>query len=169
MKNYLLILFLISSSLHSQNINELKKFALRDAKAVSNASIKKDATTIIKYTHPKIIQKYGQTEVKEIIEQVYKTMSAQKIKIVSSEIDEVSEIRKEKKEYRSLVKNTIKMDFNGRPITLKSSLFGFYDKKKQQWYFIESNKLLNDPETKKLFSDFKTEIKIPEDEQIANN
>ncbi|MDH7446317.1 hypothetical protein [Aquimarina sp. 2201CG14-23] len=169
MKNYLLILLFVSGSIFSQNISKLEKFALRDAKAVSEASLKKDVSTILKYTHPKISKKYGQQELKDAIEQVFRTMTAQKIKIVSSEIDEVADIKKEKKEYRCLVTNTIKMDFNGRFVTLKSSLFGFYDKKKEHWYFVESNKLLNDDETKKIFSNFKTEIQIPEDEQIADN
>ena len=96
-------------------------------------------------------------------------MAAQKIKITSSEINEITEVRKEKKELRCLVKNTIKMDFNGRLVTLKSSLFGFYDKKKEHWYFVEANKLLSDPETQKVFPKFQTEIEIPEDEHISEN
>jgi len=169
MKNYLLILLLVSGSIFSQNIDKLKKEAIRDAKAISNASLKKDVNTLLEYTHPKISKKYGEKQLKNDIEQVFKTMTAQKIKIKSSEIDELADIKKEKKEYRCLVKNTIKMDFNGRPVTLKSSLFGFYDKKKEKWYFIESNKLLDDPETLKIFKNFKTEIEIPQDEHIADD
>ncbi|MFD2563518.1 hypothetical protein [Aquimarina rubra] len=169
MKNYLLIFLLVSGSVFSQNLNKLKKQALRDAKIVSEASLKKDVNTLLEYTHPKISKKYGQEQLKNDIDQVFKTMTAQKIKIISSEIDEVTDIKKEKKEYRCLVKNTIKMDFNGRFITLKSSLFGFYDKKKEKWYFIESNKLLDDEETQKIFRNFETEIEIPQDEQIADN
>ncbi|SEK79112.1 hypothetical protein SAMN04487910_1129 [Aquimarina amphilecti] len=167
MKNYLFILLFVSGSIFSQNVNKLKKEALRDAKAVSEASLKKDVNTILEYTHPKIFKEYGEEQLKNGIDQVFKTMTAQKIKIVSSKIDEVTEIKKEKKEYRCLVKNTIKMDFNGRNVTLKSSLFGFYNKKKEKWYFIESNKLLDDDETKKIFKNFKTEIEIPQDEHIA--
>ncbi|WP_405208927.1 hypothetical protein [Aquimarina sp. LLG6339-5] len=167
MKNYLFILLLVSGSVFSQNINKLKKEAIRDAKAISEASLKKDVNTLLDYTHPKIFKKYGEEQLKNDIEQVFRTMTAQKIKIVSSKINGVSDIKKEKKEYRCLVKNTIKMDFNGRDVTLKSSLFGFYDKKKEKWYFIESNKLLDDEETKKIFKNFETEIEIPQDEHIA--
>ncbi len=169
MKNYLIIFLLVSGSVFSQNMNELKKSALRDAKATSEASIKKDAVTLLNYTHPNISEKFGKRQLKATIEDVFRTMQAQKIKIVSSEVNEVTEVKKEDKEYRCLVKNTIKMDFNGRFITLKSSLFGFYDKKIQQWYFVESNKLLDDPDTKALFPNFKTEIEIPLDEHIAEN
>ncbi|WP_298546912.1 hypothetical protein [uncultured Aquimarina sp.] len=169
MKNYLIIFLLVSGSIFSQNINKLKKQAIRDAKIVSEASVKKDVNTLLEYTHPKISKKYGEEQLRNDIDQVFKTMTAQKIKIVSSKINKLIEIKKEKKEYRCLVKNTIKMDFNGRAITLKSSLFGFYDKKKEKWYFIESNKLLDDPETQKIFKNFETEIEIPQDEQIADN
>ncbi|MHA7056904.1 hypothetical protein ACWGOQ_0006770 [Aquimarina sp. M1] len=169
MKNYLLIFLLVSGSVFSQNINKLEKQALRDAKIVSEASLEKDVTTLLEYTHPKITKKYGEQQLRNDIDQVFKTMTAQKIKIVSSEIDELTDIKKEKREYRCLVKNTIKMDFNGRYVTLKSSLFGFYDKKEEKWYFVESNKLLSDEETMKIFKNFETEIEIPQDKQIANN
>lgn len=169
MKKKLLLLLLISGSLFSQNIDALKKTALNDAKTLSEASLKKDINTIIKYTHPKIAKTYNEEELRNGIEEVYKTMSAQKIKIISSKIDELVDIRKENKEYRCLIKNTIKMDFNGRKVTLKSSLFGFYNKKEDQWHFIESEKLLNDPETQKIFSNFKTEIEIPQEEHITEN
>ncbi len=169
MNKYLVILFFISGSIFSQNINTLKEYALRDAKLVCEASMKKDYNTILKFTHPLILKKYGEKQLKQLTEDIFKTMSAQKIKIINSAVDELTDIRKEKKEYRCLIKNTIRMDFNGRKVTLKSSLFGFYDKKREHWYFIESNKLLDDPETKELFPSFKTEIEIPIDEQISEN
>jgi len=169
MKNYLFIFLLLSTSLFSQDIDILKELALKDAKVLSNASVTHHISDVLKYTHPKITKQYGQAQLKSDIEKVFKTMSEQKIKIVSSEINELTEIKKEKKEYHCLIKNTIKIDFNGQFMTLKSSLFGFYDKKINQWYFIESNKLINDPDTKAIFKGFSTEITIPADEQIAHN
>ncbi|WP_062055094.1 hypothetical protein [Aquimarina longa] len=169
MKNYFIIFLLISGSVFSQNIDTLKEYAIRDAKATSEASLKKDPDALLKYTHPNIFKKFGKKQLTDTMEEIFRTMEAQKIKITSSEVNEVTDIKKENKEYRCLVKNTIKMDFNGRLIILKSSLFGFYDKKKSQWYFVESNKLLDDPDTKKLFPRFKTEIEIPLDEHIADN
>ncbi len=169
MKNYLFILLFVSGSIFSQNLDTLKKFALRDAQATSQASIDRNLSTIIKHTHPKIYKAYGEKKLMDTMDEIFRTMDAQKIKILSSKVDEVVDVRKENKEYRCLVKNTIEMDFDGRSVTLKSSLFGFYDKKKSKWYFVESNKLLDDPETKKLFPRFKTDIEIPLDEHIADN
>ncbi|WP_074409867.1 MULTISPECIES: hypothetical protein [Aquimarina] len=169
MKNFLFVFIFISGSIFCQDINTLKEFALRDAKATSKASIDRNLSTILKYTHPEVYKAYGEKQLMDTMDEIYRTMDAQKIKILSSEIDEVTEIKKERKEYHCLVKNTVKMDFNGRLITLKSSLFGFYNKKKSQWYFVESNKLLDDPHTKKLFPNFKTDIEIPLDEHIADN
>ncbi|WP_108869031.1 hypothetical protein [Aquimarina aquimarini] len=169
MKNFLFFLLLTTGTIFGQNIETLKEFAIRDAKATSQASINRNINTILKYTHPEISKAYGEKQLKDTMDEIFRTMDAQKIKIISSEIDEITDIKKEKKEYRCLVKNTVKMDFNGRFITLKSSLFGFYNKKKSQWYFVESNKLLDDPQTKELFPNFKTDIEIPQDEHIADN
>ena len=170
MKNYLLISFILVSSIcSSQSLRKLEKSALKDAEVVSQASLQRDYNLILKHTHPKIVGTYGKDDLISAMEDIYRTMNAQKIKILSSEVDDVTEVIEENEEYRCLVKNTIKMDFNGRKITLKSSLFGFYDEENEQWYFIESNKLLNDEDTQRLFPDFKTEIKIPADEQIAED
>ncbi len=169
MKNYLFILLFISGSVFSQNVNALKKIALRDAKATSQASIDRNLSTILKYTHPNVFKAYGEEELMETMDEIFRTMDAQNIKIVSAKVDEVTDVKKENKEYRCLVKNTTKMSINGRTVTIKGSLFGFYNQKKSQWYFVESNKLLDDPDTKKLFPRFKTEIEIPIDEHIADN
>ncbi|WP_103865106.1 hypothetical protein [Aquimarina sp. I32.4] len=169
MKHFLFFLLFTTGTIFSQNLETLKKFAIRDAKATSQASINRNLNTILKYTHPEISKAYGEKQLKDTMDEIFRTMDAQKIKIISSEINEITEIKKEKKEYRCLVKNTVKMDFNGRSVTLKSSLFGFYNKKKSQWYFVESNKLIDDPQTKELFPNFKTDIEIPQDEHIADN
>ena len=170
MKNYsLTLLILVSSICSSQSLRKLEKSALRDAEVVSHASLQRDYNLILKHTHPKIVETYGKDDLISAMEDIYRTMNAQQIKILSSEVDDVTEVIEENDEYRCLVKNTIRMDFNGRKITLKSSLFGFYDQKKERWYFVESNKLLNDDDTQRLFPDFKTEIKIPADEQIAED
>lgn len=169
MKNYLIIVLLISGSVFSQNIKTLKKNALRDAKATTQASIDRNLSTILKHTHPKVYKAYGEKKLMDTMDEIFRTMDAQKIKIVSSKVDEVTDIRKENREYRCLVKTTTDMDFNGRSVILKSSLFGFYNDKNDQWYFVESNKLIDDPETQKLFPKFKTDIEIPIDEHIADN
>lgn len=166
MKRFLLVILLISGSLYSQNIKDLKKTALRDSKIVSAASLKQDTRTLIKYTHPKIVKKYGKLKTMEAIDDVFGMMGAQNISILDSKIKEVGEIKRESGQYRCLVTNEIKMDLNGRNFIVKSSLFGFYDKGKEQWYFIEGTKLLNDPDTLSIFPNFKTSIEIPEDEYI---
>lgn len=170
MKNYFILASLLVCSISfSQSLRKLEKSALKDAEVVSQASLQRDYNLILKHTHPKIIKAYGKDDLISAMEDIYRTMQAQQIKILSSEVDKVTEVKEEKNQYRCLVKNLIKMDFNGRKVTLKSSLFGFYDKKKGYWYFIESNKLLNDEDTQRLFPDFKTSIEIPADEQITED
>lgn len=170
MKKIIFLFFIIAySNIFSQNTSTLKKYAIRDAKEMTQASISQDANILLKYTHPHVIKKYGERKMLETTNDIFRTMKAQKIKIISSKINGVTEIKKEHKEYRCLVKNTVVMSFSGRPVTIKSSLFGFYDKKKEHWYFVESNKLLDDEETKTLFPNFETSIEIPIDEHISDS
>ncbi len=169
MKNYFLLLLLITGSVFSQNVNTLKKTALRDAKATSKASVDRNLSQMLKYTHPNIFKAFGEEQLMETMNDNFRTMDAQNIKVKKSKIDEIAELKKEGKEYRCLIKNTVEMDFSGRSVVIKGSLFGFYDSKKSQWYFVESNKLIDDPDTQKLFPNFKTDIDIPLDEHIAEN
>lgn len=169
MKNYLLCFLLMTGTIFSQNISQLKTQAISEAKILAQASITKNYDIILKYTHPIILKEYGGKKLRNGIKEVFDTMDAQNITILRSDIDGVADLKKENKEYRCLVVNRIQMDFNGRLITIKSSLFGFYNKKKKQWYFVESNKLISDPATQELFRNFKTEINIPNDEHISQN
>ncbi|WP_130285182.1 hypothetical protein [Aquimarina brevivitae] len=150
-------------------MRKLKKSAKNDAEVFTQATIQRDYNLILKHSHPKIVNAFGKDEMISSMEDTYRTMSAQKISILESEIEEVSDIQEENNEYRSLIKTTTLMDYNGRKVTLKSSLFGFYDQENEIWYFIESNKLLNDTDTQSLFPNFKTAISIPADEQIAED
>lgn len=164
-----IILMLASSNLFSQNIEELENLVKKNAEETSQAVLKEDKKTMLKYTHPSIVSKYGEKELSKTMGEVFDAMKIQKIKIVSSEITEIGKILKENEEYHCLVKNDVLMDFAGQKVKIKTSLFGFYKQDKKQWYFIESNKLVSDEETKKLFPNFKTEITIPKDEQIVVN
>jgi len=169
MKNYIVILFFISGSVFSQNLKTIEKFALRDAKAATKAAVDRNLKTILKHTHPKIYKTFGQRQLTDTMKEIFDTMDAKNIKILISKVDEISDIKQENKEFHCLARITTEMDFNGNLITLKSSLFGFYNNKKSLWCFVESNKLLEDPDTQKLFPKFKTEIKIPLDQYIPNN
>jgi len=169
MKKYALLLFFISTGIFSQNKKTLEKMALRDATATTQASIDRNLNVILKYTHPKIYETYGQSQLMDLMNEIYRTMDAEKIKIISSNVDEISDVKQEKQEFRCLAKTTTEIDFNGKAIILKSSLFGFYNRKKNQWHFVESNKLLSDPETRKIFPKFKTNIEIPMDKHIVDN
>lgn len=169
MKKTALLFLFISCSVFSQNINKLKKSALQQAKEFSEASLEQNYDGILNYTHPKLIKKFGKEKLRTDIEDVFRTMNAQKIKILESKVNEVADIKKEGKEIRCLVLNTQKMSFSGRKVTRKSSLFGFYDKQKEQWYFIEAQELLSNDDIRSAFGSFKTEISIPADEHISDN
>lgn len=166
MRCVVILLLFFNISLFSQNINQLKKTALRDAKIVAKAALQQDTETLLQYTHPRILEKLGYVGTRQLLDDAFGMMNAQHIKIENSNIDEVGEIKKENKEYRSIIKNTIEMNFGDRKVLVKSSLIGFYNSKRKSWAFIESNKLSNDPDIQSLFPDFKTDMVIPEDKYI---
>ncbi len=165
-KNIFILLVCISYTTFSQSITALKTSALTQAKNLAEATIDKKKSVLLQYTHPVIRDTYGDQALLEAMEETFRTMAAQQIAITTYDIHEVVTVKKEDNAYRCLVTNTTYMDFDGRKITLKSSLLGFYDDSETQWYFIEANKLLADPNTQQLFPDFKTTIQIPDDEQL---
>ncbi|UZO81834.1 hypothetical protein NBT05_05055 [Aquimarina sp. ERC-38] len=166
MRIILLLLLLAYHSTYAQNKEDLKALAQSQAQQVLDATIDQDAPTLLRFTHPKILKKYGKKELKGLITDVFKAMEEGHIRIEKSEVTEVSELVKEQGEYRCLVKNQIRMSASNQIVAIKSAMIGFYDDGNQQWNFIESSKLTKDPETQNLFSDFKTSLEIPEDEQV---
>lgn len=161
----IIALFFFQAAFCQVNDN-LETPAKQQAQELLDASVHEDPKTILKYTHPKIVKKYGKKKLRDLIEEIFATMDAENINIEESRVTEVSEIIKEQGEYRCLVKNQITMNFSNQKVKVKTSMIGFYNDTLKQWSFVESVKLKKDPETKILFSDFETSFKIPEDEQV---
>ncbi len=129
-----------------------------------------DFETVLKYTHPTIIENSGGKEVLlETITKAFKGLEAQGFVFEKAEVVDVSNIIKENREYHCLVQNSNQMKVTGTRIKSKSYLFGFYDAKKQQWYFLEAEQLKNKALIDKFFTEFKTSINIPEDETITES
>ena len=161
----IIALFLFQAAFCQVDDN-LKIQVKQQAQELLDASVHEDPKTILKYTHPKIVEKYGKKKLKDLIGEIFTTMDTENINIEESRVTEVSEIINEQGEYRCLIKNQITMNFSNQKVKVKTSMIGFYNDTLKQWSFVESIKLKNDPETKALFSDFETSFKIPEDEQV---
>jgi len=162
------MLLLFSKGICSaQNETELKDLALTSAKASSKALLDSDYETIIKYTHPNIVQASGgKDKMVSLLESVMNNAKNMGVNIEKSEVGKLLSFTNEQGQYRCLVENylVISMQTQKKRIHRKSSLFGFYDAEIKQWHFVEADKLNTVP-ANTFFPDFKTSIRIPIDEQ----
>ena len=167
MKKIILIVFfgLTANTFFAQSEAEIEEMALRDALIAANATLEMDFKTVLKYTHPTILEKSGGEEVMlKSISEMFETLKKdQGFIFEKSEVLGVSNLTQEDGEYRCLVENKNQMVVADTRIFSKSYLFGFYDKAKKQWYFLEAEKLKNQALIDTFFPGFKTEIIIPND------
>ena len=154
----------------SQSIEALEKTAIRDAQNAAKATLKMDFETVLEYTHPAIIENSGGKEILlKTIAEAFKALEAQDFVFEKAEVVRVFNIVKENGEFHCLVENSNQMKVTGTRIKSKSYLFGFYDDNKEQWYFLEAERLKNEALIAQFFPNFKTAIEIPEDETITEN
>ncbi|NER14209.1 hypothetical protein GWK08_12215 [Leptobacterium flavescens] len=161
----LLLLFLAVSFATAQTTKELEESALRDAKAAADATLKFDFENVLKYTHPKIIEASGGKDALiNVLESTFATMKSQGFVFEKAEVNGVSNVVFEQDEYRCIIEGYNQMKLDGKRISSKSYLFGFYNKEQKHWYFLEAARLKNAQLVSVLLPDFKTDIEIPEDE-----
>jgi len=166
-----MLLLLGNGICFAQNEAELKAEALTSAKATSEAVLVLDYETIIKYTHPNIIQATGgKDQMISLLETAMNNAKNIGVVIEKSDIGNLVAFEQEQGQYRCLIENNlvITLQTQKKRIRNKSFLFGFYDAEIKQWYFVEANKL-NSTSVVTYFPDFKTSISIPADEQTVED
>lgn len=118
--------------------------------------------TLIKYTHPNIIEFSGGKDV--LLNAIKKQMAdleSQNATMDKVIIGEEIIAKRYQNEYHALVPRTIIMTINDQTLTTDGYLFGFSNSEGKNWTFVEADKLKSEA-AKKLFPNFKTNIKIPE-------
>ncbi|WP_158655213.1 hypothetical protein [Flavivirga eckloniae] len=161
---FLMLLLCCSSISFAQTNEELKASALRDAKIASQATLKMDFDKVLDYTHPNALKIMGGKEkAMELIETTFSTMKENGFVFEKADVLGVSEIVFEDNEYRCYIENFNQMVFNGMRIKSKSYLLGIYNSEANFWYFVEAKELKNKAMMDKVFPNFKTSLKIPED------
>ncbi len=157
-------MFLCSGISIAQNKEILKELALRNAKTTSEATISEDYKTVLKHTHPYLINLMGGNEnASEIIKASFKELRSKGIVYEKAEILSVSDVVFEQDEYRCLVKGYNQMKLPNLRVKATSYLMGFYNAKDSIWYFIEADKMNNKELADTLFPGFKTKLEIPKD------
>lgn len=160
-----MLLIFISSISFAQTKEELKVYALRDAKLTSEATLNMDFETVLKHTYPKIIEVMGGKEkALELIKTAFDGMKAQGMVLEKAEVRQVSSVVFEEEQYRCYIEGYNQIKMGDMRIKSKSFLLGIYDEIDKIWYFLEAEKLKNKELTNMILPNFITSLEIPEDE-----
>ncbi|NMH89660.1 hypothetical protein [Flavivirga algicola] len=164
----LMLLLVCGSICFAQSTKELKEWALRDAKIASQATLKMDFDKVLDYTYPSALEIMGGREqALALIESTFKTMKEGGFVFEKADVLGVSDIVFENNEYRCYIEGFNQMIMGGMRIKSKSYLLGIYNSKEKFWYFIEAKQLKNEAMVNKVLPNFKTSLKIPEDEMTT--
>jgi len=147
---------------------QTKESALRDAKTISEATLKMDFKTVLKHTYPSIVELMGGNEkAVELLVTTFDSMKEQGFVFEKADVINVSEIVKEQDQYRCVIEGFNQMKFNGMRMKSKSFLLGIYNEDKAYWYFLEAKQLKNTALVEQILPNFKTELNIPDDEMTT--
>lgn len=168
MNKFKFIFFLVllsSPTLFGQSLEGLKTQALIDAKATSNATLKKDFKIVLKHTYPPILKLMGgKGNALTTIENMFNTMETQGFVFEKADILSVSNVVKEQNQYRCIVEGFNQIAMSGQRISSKSYLLGIYNEDDKLWCFLEAKQLKNKALLEQVLPDFKTSLQIPEGE-----
>ncbi|TGV03872.1 hypothetical protein EM932_04685 [Flavivirga rizhaonensis] len=163
----MLLLFCGSISF-AQSTEELKASALRDAKIASQATLKMDFDKLLDYTYPSILELMGGKEKAiDLLKSTFDSMKEDGFVFEKAEILGVSDVVFEDDQYRCYVEGFNQMIVSDKRIKSKSYLFGIYNSEAKFWYFMEAKQLKNEAMMDLVFPNFKTSLKVPEDEMTT--
>ncbi|AGC78432.1 hypothetical protein LX97_02762 [Nonlabens dokdonensis] len=159
---FILLLFTFST-ISGQNLEELKKTALRDCKITVQSTLNEDFKTLLKYTHPAILEAAGGASVmEEYLKTTFAQMKEGGFKYVKCETQFVSDVVQEQGEYRCYLRVYNEMIMNNKRIKSNSHMLGFYLEDAKKWVFVEAKEMKENGSIINYFPDFKTNLKIPE-------
>lgn len=162
-KACLFLLLSVTTQLLSQDMNTLKKYALRDAQAACDATLKEDYKKLLSYTHSNILDAAGGIDVMvDYLKTTFEKMKSNGFKYEVAQTKSVSDVVKEQGEYRCYVENYNVMKMNNKRITSTSYMLGFYNEEKQKWTFVEAKEMKASGTIITYFPNFKTSLNIPE-------
>ncbi|WP_248724573.1 hypothetical protein [Seonamhaeicola sp. ML3] len=163
-----LILLLISGMSFAQSNEQLKEAALRDAKLITEATLKYDFRTIFTYTYPSVIEMMGGKEAAaQMLESTFDKMKSEGFEFESAEIISASDVVFENDEYRCYIESFIQMKMPNMRIKTKSYSLGIYNSEDEIWQFIEAKQLKNPAMADLVLPDFTTSLEIPDDEMTT--
>lgn len=159
--NILMLLLFCSSISFSQS----KESALRDAKITSEATLKMDFETVLKYTHPEVVKIMGgKIKAVDFLKSTFSNMETQGFTFEKADVINVSDIIYEQNQHRCYIEGFNQMTMSGMRIKSKSFLLGIYNDSDKIWQFVEAKQLKNQQMVDMVLPNFETSLKIPDDE-----
>ena len=155
----IIITILLCQNIYSQR--EVNDMIRSQAEKVVTSVFEGKYDTLIKYTHPRIIEIIGGKEAMlSMIKTQMKEFEKQDVTIDKIEIGDSIVSKIYKNEYHALIPKIMTMSVQGQKIMMKSYLFGFSNKEGKNWTFLEADKLRSKTGSAVL-PDFETDIEIP--------
>ncbi|MDD7885964.1 hypothetical protein [Flavivirga sp. 57AJ16] len=166
----LMLLLFCSSISFAQSTEVLKASALRDAKSICQATLKMNFDKALDYSHPGFLKMMGGKEKAiELLNSTFNTMKESGFIFEKSDVLGVSDVVLEDDEYRCYVEAFNQVIMDGKRIKTKSYLFGIYNAETKLWCFIDIKQLKNEAMMNQVLPNFKTSLKIPDDEMTTED
>ncbi|MEJ6979680.1 hypothetical protein WG906_04415 [Pedobacter sp. P351] len=161
---YLLLFLIIPFLSFAQDKNQIMQQALLVAKATKD----KDYATVVKYTHPSLIQMIGGNDaMMKLLATTMKTIAEQGISIDSVSLDPPGSNFKAGDEIHCLLPQTVIMKFKtDKKIIAKGYLLAISKDNGLNWSFLNLTEELNNQTITKLLPNFNQALKLPTDSKM---
>ncbi len=162
---YLLVLLMVISSFSfAQTTEELKASALRDAKIFNKAKLKLDYETVVKHTHPNVIETNGgKAKTLASLKKTYAKFKKNRTwAYEKASAKNVSDVVFENGEYRCFIENYDQIKRDNARTKSKNYLLATYNATAKIWCFVKARELKGEKGAI-IFPDYKTNLNIPKD------
>jgi hypothetical protein len=158
MKKLVLLLLLLSFTF---TVSAQKTLIKQKAQECSNALLKGDYNTVIKFTYPKILPKgKSKQQLLNDIKTGMGQMAAQGVSFKSVTIGQPGEIYTAGTELHALIPQSLTLSINGGTLKTQTNLLAISPDKGKTWYFMEAAKLTAATK-KQLFPNWNSKLIIP--------
>lgn len=159
---FVLSTFILCAIQTAVSQNEITTTIKLQAEKVVKSVFEAEYDTLIKYTHPNVIEYSGGKDVMlKAIKRQMADFESQNVIMDKVEIGDEIIARRYKQEYHALVPKTTIMTIQGQTLITEGHLFGFSNKEGKNWTFVEADKLKS-VAAERIFPNFETNIEIPD-------
>ncbi len=149
------------STAATAQVSKKAEMVRQKAQQSSDALVNGDVETMVRFTHPKVVELMGGREkMAAVVRKGMAEMNAGGTKIVSAKPEPPAEFVRMGTEEVAVVPFTLVMKVPGATLTQKTFLLGISSGQGKSWTFIDGAGL-DDESIKKVLPDFPTQVKLP--------